>query len=708
MDDETTIKDLWRAIGAESSISYNAFLEKFNRLKDGNVRTTNGVLRKLGLATPPRVRAPRTGPRTGPRTPSKPYHPKSTFVSYDGEGWDDKYVLLANSLGERVVNQDGLSTVQCLELLAVKYDQVVKRVFFSFSYDVNHILRDVPDSDIEVLLRGRSIVYEGYRISYIPGKILTINGYKYYDVFSFFARSFLRVVELMLGKDAVSESLVEGKSGRGSFEKWDLDKIISYNDEELRLLVEICEKLETAFENIGVYLTQWYGPGAVAKYWFKEHDVLPKEKHTFGSIEAVNSAYYGGRFEQLSLGRIRNVWEYDIHSAYPSVMAGMPHFRSFRRTKKFEDNVHSLWYISFDLRGGYPLTPTFMPLPVRSKDGHICFPMVGKGWYWYEEVKVMLDFFPKAQVTFHDGYVAKIEGKPFSWINELYDYRQSLKDSGNLSQYAIKVGLNSLYGKTAQRVGNNQFFSLAWAGFITSSTRAKLARAGYESGSAHVIGFATDAIFSDRKFKLRLSDNLGDWEESRYAEAIFFQSGVYRLSNSNGTYDDRYRGSPLRKGIDAIIAQLVEHPYSNPEVRIVRFISHMLAIKAPRVYGPLRLQFVQVKQELQLDAPYKRHYLDFTEGIHADGTRVQNFGRLLTQKITSNPKVIVEDNQWQFSWFLFDGTIPLHNIESNPPPMKDGNSQRMLEEAELLALEEGFDEVSTKLEILPIVEDTMS
>lgn len=684
--DYTTIKELWELAGGESVISYNAFQEKFKRLVEGNVRTTNRILRGMGHTV------------TRERPIVQP-----TFVAYDGEGWDDKFVLLGNSLGERVVNKDGLSTVECLELLSANYDQVIKRVFFSFSYDVNHILRDVPETDLLTLTLGRSISYQGYRISYIPGKIFTVNGYKYYDVFSFFARSFVRVVELMLGKDRVTAELLAGKAARGSFETWDIEKIIRYNDEELKLLVEICERLDVAFKDIGVNLTQWYGPGAVAKYWLKEHDVRIREKHTTGSIEAVNGAYYGGRFEQLSLGTFRSVYEYDIHSAYPSVIATMPYFTRFRPVRKFTDYPYAVWYISFDLRGGYPLNPTFFPLPVRSKEGHISFPMVGKGWYWYEEIKVMLDFFPEAKVKFHKGYAADVEGYPFIWVAELYAYRQSLKDTGNLAQYAIKVGLNSLYGKTAQRVGRNDYFSLAWAGYITSTTRAKLARAGYDSPKSdgirgsNVIGFATDAIFTTVPLKLRLTDQLGDWEQSHYDSATFFQSGIYRLVNASGNVDDRYRGSPLRKGVDDIVRQLKEHPYSYPKVRIVRFISNLLAIRAPKAYGPLRLKFVAVQQQLQLDAPYKRHYL-FPNG---------NFGSLLTRPIPSDPKVSVNDNLTEYTSLLLHGELPLGNVESNPPPMKDANSMRLLEEAERLAVEEGYTEALSELVDLPVVEDEM-
>ncbi len=699
--DFTTIKGVYESVADEDSASYEVFRKKLRRLAKHNVRTTNRILRRLGQDVP-RVRKPHS----------------HSFVAYDGEGWGDKYVLLANSEDEYISNPDGLNSRECLEFLSSRFEKRVKRIFFSFSYDVNHIIKDFNDGQIELLLRGRSVDYEGFRVSYIPGKIFVVNGFRYYDVFSFFATSFINVVRKMLGPDRVTESLIEGKAGRGSFETWTIDKIIKYNAEELELLIEIMDKLKMAFDEIGVRLTQWYGPGAVAKFWFKEHEVLPQEKHTRGSLTALNSAYYGGRFEQVSLGKIKSVYEYDIHSAYPSVMVEMPYFKSWKRVKRgeFVDDPYSLWHISFDLRtsqqhvqmyANSPKTQSFMPLPVRSHDGRICFPMVGKGWYWYPEVKVMLDFFPDAKVTFHEGYRASAEGRPFAWIQDLYNYRRSLKDSGNLAQYAIKVGLNSLYGKTAQRVGRNPYFSLAWAGYITAVTRAKLARAGYDGGSEHVLGFATDALFTDSRFKPSISDDLGDWEESHFASAIFFQSGVYRLTKEDESNEDRYRGSPLRRGIDDIIAQLKASPTTYPKVKIVRFISHMLAVKAYKAYGPLRLQFIQVVHQLALDAPYKRHYYDFVVSTNAKGERQSNYARLLTHRINSTPKVFIGDNHWLITDEYLWGRLALGTVETQPPPMKDNNTQRLLDEAASLGLEAGYDDI-TDLDALPIVvEDEM-
>lgn len=698
-----SIKKLYDSVADKDSVSYGVFRKKFHRLLSGNTRTTNRLMRNLGISV------------------ERPKAPQRDFIAYDGEGWGDKYTLLANSLGEYTENSEGLSTIDCLAYLASKYDKPIKRIFFSFSYDVNHIIKDFTDAQIRILLSGKSVVYEGYRVSYIPGKIFVVNGFRYYDVFGFFATSFINVVTRMLGPERVTKSLIEGKAGRGSFETWNLDKLMEYNKEELDLLVEIMDTLNKAFKNIGVTLSDWYGPGAVAKYWFKQYRVTPHEKHTRGSITALNSAYYGGRFEQVSLGYIKNVYEYDIHSAYPSVMAEMPNFTSWKHVKRgeFIDNQYSVWHVSFDLRNDQQKIPkyrnspqpkTFMPLPVRSRDGRICFPMVGKGWYWYNEVKVMLDFFPDAKVTFHEGYVASVEGEPFAWVKTLYNYRRSLKDSGNLSQYAIKVGLNSLYGKTAQRVGRSPYFSLAWAGYITSTTRAKLARAGYENGSENIIGFATDALFSTTPLEsLKISDELGDWEKLSFNAAIFFQSGIYRLITSDETYTDRYRGSPLRHGIDNIIEQLRANPTEYPKVRIGRFISNLLAIQAPNVYGPLRLQFVQITHRIALDAPYKRHYYGFIKSMHEDKgmpVRDSNYAKLLTERINSNPKVYVDDNHWLFSNEFLWGNLGFKNIESLPAPMKDANTQRLLEDADTMAAEAGLTEVSD-LESLPVMEDIM-
>ncbi len=687
-DDYVSLRALYDSIPDDGDkVSYKVFLKKLHRLEDENPRTVNAIKRRLGLPTEKAPDKRREG---------------TQFVAFDGEGYNGKFVLLGNSLGERISNPDGLPTIDCLSFLATGYSIPTKRIFFSFSYDVNNILRDIPDDQLELLLKGRVVEWEGFKIHYIPSKIFSVNGYKYYDVFSFFATSFINVVGLMLGPDAVTESLLEGKKARGTFETWDLDKLIAYNDEELTLLIQIMDKLRKAFQDIDVYITEWYGPGAVAKYWLKNKGVKPEPIKDFDLLNALNGAYYGGRFEQISLGTFKNVFEYDIRSAYPAVMAEMPYFTNWRKVEKFEPlHPYSVWYAEFDLREDASNGNLgFLPLPMRTKDGRICFPLVGKGWYWYSELKLVREFFPNAKITYHRGYIASGKDRPFNWVRELYNYRRELKANGNLSQYAIKVGLNSLYGKTAQRVGNNEHFNLAWAGYITSSVRSALARVGYQNGSEKIIGFATDALFSTEKLNVPLSEELGDWEESSFDSGTFFQSGIYRLQNNGKEPIDRYRGSPLRNGIDDIITQLKENPHQYPTVKIGRFISHLLAIRAKAAYGPHRLQFVTVQHRLQIDAPFKRHYMGFIESITNRGVR-SDYSRILRERINSLPKIWVDDyNPFQWTEYL-NGHIHFENVESYPPPAKDAMTQNLLEEA---TRDFPIEEVSD-LDALPVVED---
>src|ERR1035437_58362 len=112
----TTIKELYDLVADGDSASYDVFRKKLIKIRDGNIRTFNSLSRNLDIE--PEIKRPK--------------QVETGFVAYDGEGWSDKYVLLANSRGERIVNKEGLSTKACLEFLGRKYESPTKRIFFAF------------------------------------------------------------------------------------------------------------------------------------------------------------------------------------------------------------------------------------------------------------------------------------------------------------------------------------------------------------------------------------------------------------------------------------------------------------------------------------------------------------------------------------------------------------------------------------------------
>jgi len=62
--------------------------------------------------------------------------------------------------------------------------------------------------------------------------------------------------------------------------------------------------------------------------------------------------------------------------------------------------------------------------------------------------------------------------RPFEWVKDLYEERRRI--GSNTRGYPLKLGLNSLYGKMAQRCGRGPYHDAVAARLITASTRARV------------------------------------------------------------------------------------------------------------------------------------------------------------------------------------------------------------------------------------------
>lgn len=605
-------------------------------------------MRKLQRLNKPRSRIHRNFVNEGKLYSAPKTKPSTTpFLAYDGEGKGKSglYILLANSLGEEVYNPDGLSTKECIKFLTRRYSHSYIRIFYGFGYDVNMALKDIPLDDWDEI--DNHISYHGHRLQYLPGKMLRVDGFTYYDILPFFQCSLPFAIKANLG---IEDPIINrGKSLRADlFEALTIDEIREYNKHEMDRTVELADHLRDSLNRIDLPLGAWYGPGAIAKKMFQVYGVQKQlgQRLPPDCYFALENAYYGGRFENECLGKINDVWEYDIHSAYPAVLASLPYFRNWQHVRKYyPDRKFSLWHVSWDLRNSSRKT-LLQPLPFRSRDGRLSFPLVGKGWYWQPEVAGAIKFYGGENFTITEGWVAETEGTPFDWVEKLYYQRMELKDAGDGAEYAIKVGINSLYGKTAQRVGSNTYFNVAWAGYITSATRAKLLEA-YSLDPDNCISFATDAIYSRRQLVgLQISNRLGDWEEKHYpAGGIFILPGVYILSDGK-IQKSRIRGLPNTEALVKLLDNLAERPYNPPETTLRRFISNRLANRAPEKYGPHRCEFIDINYKLGIREPRKRYY-DFP----TKGSTIR-YGAILTEEIPSLPVIwgvnTLHNREWEY------------------------------------------------------------
>lgn len=110
-------------------------------------------------------------------------------------------------------------------------------------------------------------------------------------------------------------------------------------------------------------------------------------------------------------------------------------------------------------------------------------------------------------------------------------------------QLPIKIILNSIYGKTGQKVEHvigNLFNPVIFA-FITGYTRAQLYRFAVDNGlERDVVAFATDFICTTRDLNLK-SSRLGEFSLDKSGDdAYYLQNGIYRF---NGRWKERGLGS---------------------------------------------------------------------------------------------------------------------------------------------------------------------
>ena len=196
----------------------------------------------------------------------------------------------------------------------------------------------------------------------------------------------------------------------------------------------------------------------------------------------------------------------------------------------------------------------FYPLPFRNEQGGIMFPpnIVG-GRYMRDDAINALNFFKRFAIDLRDFSTHRGEpemivseamffipadetSRPLEFIRALFNWRAEIvsKNKHDVRGQVIKLAINSVYGKFAQRVGQlgqpPAYGCLWYAAAITAGTRRKLMEAASNDPKA-VIAFATDAVFATRVLPLDVPETkiLGEWEFEEGAGVSVVQSGVYTI-----------------------------------------------------------------------------------------------------------------------------------------------------------------------------------
>lgn len=498
------------------------------------------------------------------------------IVAWDGEGYDaedgrHRYALLASSLGTEIRNPAGLRTLPILEHVwrVGRARPTALHVVYGAQYDFDWWVHDLTIDSARALKRGHPVAIGPYTVRHngvwfeLTRENHTV---QIWDVWKFWQQPFVDALRGAFPDFDQLPLIEEFKELRGRF-SWELmDRIAEYNRAELRGLVMMMHRLFDDLNVAGIpapaYLT---GAGALAGALLRKFHVTNHigDQH-FGNPEveeAVLRAFAAGRADPWQIGNYDGTcYQHDLRSAYPRAMIDLPSMAEGEwvwRTKlshEWEDRM-SVWLVRWNYVGGvngtqkHPKPPTnrYYPFFYRTRTGSILFPPSGMGWQWWPEVATARELGWKFDIL--GGWVwqpADPDCYPFEWVPLIYQQRAALKTAGKEgAQRVLKYGINALYGKMAQARGYTRdrppsLQNLAWAGWVTSATRARIMDAAHQSPDT-VIYQMTDSVMSTVKLNVTEGTGLGEWEIEECSRALVAQAGVGSLWK-NGKEVPKYRG----------------------------------------------------------------------------------------------------------------------------------------------------------------------
>ena len=328
-------------------------------------------------------------------------------------------------------------------------------VFYNLRYDVSCLLRQVAQ-ELPAEVRSGDFVAWGYHVHYQAGKALTIepehkrgwdNARVIYDVAQFYPGGLDRAAQKVLGdkKNAAELGIDRVRIGNeaGYYEANRAD-IITYCIKDSDLAKRLMETFSAhVHTQLGIWPKTWYSGASVAKSLLAGHWINPGYRWPERTIRDTLAAYTGGIFDTRILGRAEVV-EYDINSAYPWVIAGLPDLSIAEPVEV--DTVSpgrppGIYLVEVPYDG---------TLPYRLPDDSIIYPVSTTplpAWLTSYEI----ERFPGARVVRGWEWPVPLDITPFRRIVEDgFKLRQTLRTAGDPAEAALKVALNSLYGTFAE------------------------------------------------------------------------------------------------------------------------------------------------------------------------------------------------------------------------------------------------------------------
>ena len=476
-------------------------------------------------------------------TPAK----KRPIIGMDTETDQGNIFLLADSQGNRLEHPN-ISFEEIAQFLLRNERAWI--FFYNMSYDAECILKLLPKKVFDPYRQSKEMkfTYHDYVIFYIPGKRLTIRKGRHtvscYDIAQYFDNKPLKIAyEENIGK-SLNEDYLQTKEKRSSFSLRYFQRhkreIRKYCIQDCKMTKELAEYwIELFCETFGFYPRSWISSGYLAEkvLVFNQIPIPYFHEIEYPIQDLAWRCFYGGRFELIKRGFIGECYLYDINSAYPYALTQIPDITNGKWFDGTKINPKSKLGF-FHIRAIISDDVKIAPFPFKTQNDRIIYPTGEfETFVTLEELKSV---FGDDRISYKilDSYQfipAKNCEYPFrDFIETLYYKRLKLKEEKNPLERAIKVILNSIYGKMAQRVSNRMgnLFVPVISSSITGFARAQMYDFMRKNRLENeTVAFATDSLACTRKIPGLDSLDLGDMKLDKSGnDAYFLSNGFYRFN----------------------------------------------------------------------------------------------------------------------------------------------------------------------------------
>ena len=359
------------------------------------------------------------------------------------------------------------------------------------------------------------------------------------DTFRFSPMSFVETIRPLMKRGLIPmqvfDTIEREKLKRGGFHLETMETVKQYCSYELHSLCVFMHMMRDAYWTAAqLRLHSFHSPASAAAALLKtlnvrEHSWPVKSVGLDYEQEIAHAAYFGGRFECLLKGYFKKpAYQYDLASAYPYAMQSLPSMKGGHwkkcETATPKEIERSCILSIFRVKFCFYVDAPFYPLPFRLHDGVILYPRTGNGFYMRDDVLTAIAWCKKFKVPvekaliieeanfFHPAKDAVYLFKPIA-VAYMKRIEFDKKDPKGPEQLALKLMINSCYGKLAERKfrgvdpkTNEPIIpphACPWyASAITAHTRREMMLAALRAPEL-VMQFATDAVYSEIPLRSR-------------------------------------------------------------------------------------------------------------------------------------------------------------------------------------------------------------